>query len=145
MPPKPKPQAPPAKTLEEVVQELDRYPVEAFLFVQEGLQHAAARIHGAPSAEPKTPRHISGQELCEGLRDFALQRWGRLSRTVLRSWGIHSTFDFGQIVFALIANQIFAKTEEDEIEDFRDVYDFRTAFEADYRIPQAQASSKGRS
>ena len=26
------------------------------------------------------------------------------------------------------------KTEEDEIDDFRDVFDFRTAFDAGYRI-----------
>jgi uncharacterized repeat protein (TIGR04138 family) len=27
------------------------------------------------------------------------------------------------------------KTDDDSLEDFRNVYDFRTAFEAEYQIP----------
>lgn len=134
MPPK---QTPPqeVKTLEEVVAELDRYPIEAFLFLQEGLNFAVQQFHGQQNADG-TPRHVSGQQLCQGLRDFALNRWGRLARTVLRRWGINSTYDFGRIVFALISAKMLDKTEQDEIDDFRDVYDFRAAFEADYRIPE---------
>lgn len=124
----------PHKTLQQLVEEMDRYPIEAFLFVQEGLKFAVDRTHG-PANETPSIRHISGQELSEGLREFSLQRWGRLSRTVLRQWGISSTFDFGRIVFGMIANGMMQKTEEDSIEDFKDVYDFKAAFEADYRIP----------
>jgi uncharacterized repeat protein (TIGR04138 family) len=134
----------PTKTLEQVVQELDRYPVDAFQFVQEGLNYTVQKLQRPQKG--KEPQHVTGEQLCEGLREYALHRWGRLARTVLRRWGINSTYDFGQIVFALIANKIFAKTDEDDIEDFRDVYDFRSAFESDYRIPetQPQASAKGR-
>lgn len=134
------------KTLEQVVAELDRYPIEAFLFVQEGLNFTVQRFHRNQSKE-QPARHVSGQQLCEGLREFALTRWGRLARTVLRRWGINSTYDFGRIVFALIAASMLQKTDEDEIDDFREVYDFRTAFEAGYQIPdpQPQASAKGRS
>lgn len=139
----PKNQTPPAKTIEQVVQELDRYPIEAFQFIQEGLNFSVQRFHGK---QADTPKHVSGQQLCEGLREFALMRWGRLSRTVLRRWGINATYDFGRIVFALIANGMLQKTDEDEIDDFRDVYDFRRAFESEYQIPetQPQASAKGR-
>ena len=64
-------------------------------------------------------------------------RWplGVAGRTVLERWGITSTMDFGRIVFVLIENSILQKTNEDTINDFRNVYDFRTAFEAKYRIP----------
>jgi uncharacterized repeat protein (TIGR04138 family) len=127
---------PAAKTLEQIVADLDRYPIDAFVFVQEGLEFAIKRIHGERNADG-TPRHVTGQQLCEGLREFALNRWGRLSRTVLRRWGVTSTYDFGRIVFAMIAGKLFDKTENDEIDDFRDVYDFRSAFESDYRIPEA--------
>ena len=69
-----------------------------------------------------------------GLREFALQRWGLMARTVLQRWNITSTFDFGRIVFAMVENDLMQKTDEDSIEDFRNVYDFKTAFEADYPI-----------
>lgn len=123
----------PEKTLEDVVEQLGTYPVDAFLFVQEGLGATVRRIHGE-STDPEINRHISGQELSIGLRDFALQQWGMLARTVLLRWGITSTFDFGRIVFALVDNGLMQKTDRDTIEDFRNVYDFKDAFEAGYRI-----------
>jgi uncharacterized repeat protein (TIGR04138 family) len=60
-----------------------------------------------------------------------------MARTVLRRWGITSTLDFGQIVFALIQADQMQRTEEDTLDDFRNVYDFRTAFESGYRIHTA--------
>lgn len=122
------------RSLQEIVEDLDRYPVEAFHFVQQGLAYAVDKIHGGAS-EPGVNRHVSGQQLCEGLREFALLKWGMLARTVLRRWNINSTLDFGRIVFALVDNGLLRKTEQDCIEDFRGVYDFRTAFEGGYRIP----------
>ena len=65
----------------------------------------------------------------------ALARWGLMAGAVLRRWGITSTMDFGRIVFVMIENGMLQKTDDDTIEDFRNVYDFRTAFEAKYRIP----------
>src|SRR3954451_21366348 len=117
------------KTLEEIVDEVAIYSADAYQFVQEGLSFAVQRVHGERS-DPKTNRHISGQQLCEGLRDYALARGGLMAGTVLGRWGITSTMDFGRIVFVLIENSMLQKTDEDTIEDFRNVYDFRTAFEA---------------
>jgi uncharacterized repeat protein (TIGR04138 family) len=78
--------------------------------------------------------HISGQELCYGLRDLAIERWGLLAPVVLAAWGIRSTRDFGRMVFALVDNHLLQKQPDDCIEDFDDVYDFRAAFEGTYRI-----------
>ena len=75
--------------------------------------------------------------MCDGLREFALSQWGLLARTVLRRWGISSTLDFGRIVFSLIEAGQMQKTPDDSVEDFRNVYDFRTAFESGYRIQLA--------
>ena len=36
--------------------------------------------------------------------------------------------DFGNIVFNMIAVKLFSKTEDDTLEDFRDVYRFESAF-----------------
>ena len=120
------------KTLQEVVDEVGLYPIEAFLFLQQGLGHAVNLIHGEFSEEtsdPNVSRHITGPQLCQGLRAYALAQWGMLARVVLERWGIHSTFDFGRIVFALIEAGHMSKTDTDTIEDFRNVYDFKTAFD----------------
>lgn len=119
--------------MQEIVTELGLYPLEAFEFVQKGLAYTVNKTHGPPEEE-KTNRHVTGQQLCQGLRDYALMQWGMLAGTVLRRWNIHSTLDFGRIVFALIDGGMMHKTESDTINDFRDVYDFKTVFESDYKI-----------
>ena len=48
--------------------------------------------------------------------------------TVLSYWGIRSTEDVGHMVFNLIGAGIFGKTEEDSIEDFKNIFDFHEAF-----------------
>jgi uncharacterized repeat protein (TIGR04138 family) len=124
------------RTLKEIVHDLSLYPIEAFHFVEEGLSFTADQIHGKRAGtQPAGPsRHISGQQLCEGLRRYALLQWGLLAQTVLRRWNITCTLDFGRIVFAMIDAGRLQKTERDSIDDFRNVFDFRTAFEQDYRI-----------
>lgn len=76
----------------------------------------------------KPPRHVSGQELCEGIRKYAIDQFGPLARTVLEHWGIDATVDFGQIVFALVSIGLMRKTDEDSLEDFKAVYEFKDAF-----------------
>ena len=125
------------RTLQQIVHDLALYPLEAFQFVEEGLSFAANQVHGQlPPGKtvPSASRHISGKQLCEGLRRYALLNWGLLAQTVLRRWNITCTLDFGRIVFALIDAGRLQKTEHDSLEDFRNVFDFRTAFEDDYRI-----------
>ena len=130
-------QTPPReKTLEQVMIDVGLYPRDAYEFVQQGLGFTAHRIHGQAKAEAvETPsRHVSGQQLCEGLRDYALAQWGLLARAVLRRWSITSTLDFGRIVFALIEAGQLQKTDEDTLEDFKAVFDFRTGFDRTYKI-----------
>ena len=74
------------------------------------------------------PRHITGQEFCEGVRKYAIDQFGPMAGTVLEHWGIHETLDFGQIVFALVDIGLMRKTEEDSLNDFKNVYDFKKAF-----------------
>ena len=121
------------KTLQEIVDEVNLYPIEAFLFLQEGLGYSVTLVHGE-MIDPNVSRHITGPQLCEGLRSYALVQWGMLARVVLARWSITSTFDFGRIVFALVDAGHMQKTEADTIEDFRNVYDFKTAFDGSYKI-----------
>lgn len=115
--------------------EYGAYPPEAYDFVQQGLSFTVQQIHGRTAAKPRASRHVSGQQLCEGIRQYALAQYGMLAATVLRLWNINSTLDFGRIVFALIEAGHMQKTDEDTIEDFRNVYDFKAAFETEYNIP----------
>lgn len=109
---------------------LRSFPPQAYQFVREGLAHTVKITHGdAGDAEgDDESRHVSGQQLCMGLRDYALRRYGLLARTVLRSWNIHSTEDFGRLVFEMIDAKLFRKTEEDRPEHFHGVFDFDEAF-----------------
>ncbi len=105
----------------------------AYEFVHQGLVYTVNRIYGPPK-NPPVSRHVTGQQLCCGLRELATKQWGFLARTVLSRWNITSTFDFGQIVFSLAQQKVMSTTPQDNIEDFRDVFDFTKAFESNYHI-----------
>jgi uncharacterized repeat protein (TIGR04138 family) len=80
-------------------------------------------------------RHVSGVELSWAVREYALDRWGRLARIVLHRWNVRETLDFGRIVFAMVENGYMQKQPHDSIDDFRNVFDFREAFDDAYHIP----------
>jgi uncharacterized repeat protein (TIGR04138 family) len=106
------------------------YPVKAYQFVSAGLSHTARVVHKELAVgDVDSSRHISGQQLCLGLRDYAIRQYGMLARTVLAHWHIQSTSDFGKIVFAMIDAGLMRKTDSDSIEDFDGVFDFDEAFE----------------
>lgn len=107
----------------------NRYAPEAFLFLNEGLLLTLKQIQ----EKEKKARQISGAELADGLRNYALAQFGPIAMTVLSRWGVHTTRDFGEIVFALLAAGLLGKTEDDKIEDFDNLYDFDAAFRAPFR------------
>ena len=88
----------------------------------------AAAIDAAGGCE-KLNRHVNGRELCWALRDYALERWGMLAKTVLEGWNIKRTNDFGRIVFGFIDFDMMRKQPEDSPEDFDDIYNFNEAFD----------------
>ena len=104
------------------------YAPEAFAFLQRGLANTVDLI----LADEDEPRHIGGGELCEGLRDFALDQWGAMAGFVLGRWGVTSTNDFGAMVYHLVAHDVLSTSDQDQPDDFDDVFDF-SEFD-DYRI-----------
>lgn len=116
------------ESLIRIVQLDGRYPIEAYQFLEAGLSATAQRRHG--DAEPGRKRHVTGQELCQGLRDLAVRWWGPLAPMVLSHWNICGTRDFGEMVFLLVEHELMARQASDRIEDFDDVYDFDEAFGA---------------
>ena len=138
----------PSHPITKLLKEDRRYAFEAYVFVFEALGYAqnvlsmGTETATEPAEQPQpeseeetaTERHVSGQELCEAIRRFAIDQYGYMAKTVLNSWGIHCTGDFGEIVFNLIRIEQMRKTAHDCREDFDDVYDFDTAFQQDFRI-----------
>ena len=120
------------KTLKEIAGET-RYPVGAFEFVRKGLDYTVRRIHREPEKLEEGERHVSGQQLCEGLRRYALKQYGFLARTVLRRWRLNQTEDFGEIVFAMVNGGLMQMSEGDSIHDFGSGFDFDKLF--DVEIP----------
>ncbi|NLE30058.1 MAG: hypothetical protein GX629_10365 [Phycisphaerae bacterium] len=118
------------KSLEDLARENGRYPVDAYNFVREGLKYTVQKLHQAN----QTDQHITGRDLCLGLRDLAIKRWGLLAGLVLKHWNIQGTMDFGRIVFAMVDAGWMAKRDEDRIDDFLDIYDFRTTFNQDLTL-----------
>jgi len=101
-----------------------RFREQAYLFVLSALHQVVGGL--------VQPRHISGRELSMGVRTLALRDFGPLARSVLAHWGIESTADVGEIVFALVDAGVLVKEEDDSLRDFQDLFDFHEAFERDY-------------
>jgi uncharacterized repeat protein (TIGR04138 family) len=100
------------------------YSETAYLFILAALHYTIERVGEA--------RHISGRELAEGCRDLAIERFGLMARSVLEFWGIRTTRDLGEIVFALVECGVLVKQDGDCVDDFRDVFTFCDAFEQNY-------------
>ena len=122
-----------------------RYKFEAYQFIREALQYAQENmpeLSQAPYVQApsggEAPRHITGQQLCEACRLYALEQYGYLALLVLSSWGVQSTSDFGEIVYNLIRIEQMRKSESDRREDFDDVYSFDDAFEPQFELLQRE-------
>jgi uncharacterized repeat protein (TIGR04138 family) len=114
-----------AEALDSIVASDPRYQRDAYVFLRDSLDFTTKQQKKVKGA---TVRHVTGPELLGGVRQYALKEFGPLVMTVFDNWGIHSCEDVGNMVFNLIGAGIFGKTEEDSIEDFKNVYDFEEAF-----------------
>ena len=115
------------KSFENIANEENRFSHQALKFVLEGLDYTAKKM----TTERK---HVSGQALCKGLKELAGEKWGRLAVLVLNTWGVKNTRDFGEIVFSLIKHNWMSAQPADSIDDFNDVYDFKTAFKDQFKF-----------
>jgi uncharacterized repeat protein (TIGR04138 family) len=131
--------------LEEVVKRNPRYAYEAYEFVFQALNFTQKMLGREPPPNPDDPdhvephHHVTGPELLEGIRVFALREFGLMARTVLHQWGIDRTDDFGEIVFNLIEAELMSRTAEDSRDDFRAVYDLDEALVQGFRIQLDEA------
>jgi len=130
--------SPEQRALIELTQKDRRFSLEAYIFVQESLSYAHTSMSlgssEASSAGEETDRHMTGQQLCGAIREYAREQYGYMAKAVLNNWGLQTTGDFGDIVYNLIEIGMMKKSENDRREDFDDVYDFETAFVEDFQI-----------
>jgi uncharacterized repeat protein (TIGR04138 family) len=114
-----------AETLESVVANDPRYQRDGYIFLRDALDFTTKQ---QKKVKGVSVRHVTGPELLDGVRQYALKEFGPMVMTVFDSWGIRSCEDIGHMVFNLIGAGVFGKTEQDSIDDFKNVYDFKEAF-----------------
>ena len=141
----------PSHPIAKLLKDDRRYKIDAYAFVFEALNYAHAQLgmgterpteseegqadEGESPEPPKeSERHLTGQQLCEAIRQYALEQYGYMAKCVLNSWGVTGTSDFGEIVFNLIGIGQMRKTSEDRREDFNDVFDFETGLRQSFKI-----------
>ncbi len=123
-----------------------RYPIAAYAFVKESLRYAADVLEmGMDVADdtdlgeecvpiPQAEQHLTGQQLCEAIRQFSLNQFGFMAKVVMNEWGIYSTADYGNIVYNMIDAGLMKKSEHDRQSDFDAVYDFESEFDHGFEI-----------
>jgi len=126
-------------TVEQIVAKDARYHRDAYQFVRESLDYTqkagpkSGKQEGRQSSDSRKARegeeqHVTGQQLLDGIRGYALQTYGPMTLTVFHEWGIRRCEDFGEIVFNMVEHNLLGKTESDSRDDFKGGYDFEEAF-----------------
>ena len=126
------------EALEAILAKDKRFAREAYLFVREALDFTQKLILKENRGQI---RHVSGQELLDGIRQYALQQFGPMVVTVFEEWGVKSCRDFGEIVFNMVEASLLAKTEKDSRDDFQNGYDFTDAFRKPF-WPESRLNSE---
>ena len=122
--------------LYEIILEDPRYKVDAYEFVLNALSFTQKKFSRL--------RHVTGEELLEGIKILLMEKFGPMTLTVLEHWGVHATEDFGNIVFNLVHKRVLSQTEEDNIQNFKNGFDFEKVFSKGYRRRLEQKISRMR-
>ena len=127
--------------LHQLVSRDRRYPIEAYFFVRDALTYAADSMelsnqyhHESELFKSAEEHHLTGQQLCEAIREFAVNQFGYMARIVLKNWGIETTSGFGDIVYSMIEIGLMKKSDQDCRSHFDNVYEFEAAFDDQFQI-----------
>jgi uncharacterized repeat protein (TIGR04138 family) len=113
------------EALDQILAKDERFHRDAYLFMREALDFTQKLVGRENQGKV---RHVSGQELLDGLRQYSLQQFGPMTATVFEEWGIRNCQNFGEIVFNMVEIGLLAKTDKDTRDDFQSGYDFTEAF-----------------
>jgi uncharacterized repeat protein (TIGR04138 family) len=126
-----------------ICREDPRFDRRAYTFIRQALDHTVKELRKRQPERTSRSQHVTGAELLAGIRDFALEQYGPLTKTVLNSWGLTRCSDFGDLVFNLIDYNVFSKTDSDRREDFAEIYDFEEAFVKPFVPARSRRTSLG--
>jgi len=127
------------ETVEQLTLENPKFDSNVYFFMREALDFTIKMLEKPADG---AARHVTGGELLDGIRKYALQEFGPITKTVLNRWGIERCEDFGEIVFIMVEKGVLGKTDEDRQEDFTGGYDFETAFCKPFRPTRKAASNR---
>ena len=134
------------EAIRDIIRRDPRYPQDAYEFIRESLDHTVKLFK--KDAVGKN-RHVTGQELLDGLRHYALDQFGPLAFTVLESWNLRSCEDIGAVVFNMVNRGVLGKTDQDKPDDFKSGYDFKEAFRRPFeparKVPPARPTRPAKS
>ena len=127
-----------------------RYKMESYRFINEALIYAQNVLKLGKETKPETPaeiepvdeKHVTGQDLSRAVKEYALQQYGLMARSVLNELGIKKTDDIGRIVYNLIEIGLMKKTDEDKIEDFYNVFDLGAELDRDFAFLKGGEQAK---
>jgi uncharacterized repeat protein (TIGR04138 family) len=126
------------EALEQILARDARFHRDAYHFLREALDYTQRNQPREPRAKI---RHVTGQELLDGIRRYALEQFGPMAITVLEEWGVRRGEDFGDMVFNMVEARLLAKTDQDSRDDFTGAYTFEEAFRKPF-LPTIKASEK---
>ncbi len=114
------------EAVEQILAQDNRFHRDAYGFTREALDFTRKLI--GKDNQGKLRHDVTGKELLEGIRQFALNQFGPMAATVFEEWGVRQCSDFGDIVFNMVEVSVLTKTEKDSRDDFQGGYDFTDAF-----------------
>ena len=117
-----------------------RYARGAYYFLRQALDFSLKKLH--KSGDLDKSNHLTGQQLLDGIRLYAIDQYGPMVRPVLKHWGIRECRDFGNIVFNLVECEVLGKTDQDSVEDFSSGYKFNAAFDKPFRPERIKPTIK---
>lgn len=134
------------EVLDEILGKDPRYQRDAYFFVREALDYTQKKVTKANHGKP---RHVTGPELLDGIREFALKTYGPMTLTLFDEWGLTRCEDFGEIVFNMVDSKLLGKTDDDSKDDFKATYEFKAAFRNPFlpsrKLPKKKKPSKPKS
>ncbi|HHT9128736.1 MAG TPA: Minf_1886 family protein [Candidatus Wujingus californicus] len=120
--------------IKEIIKKDARYSLQAYQFIFEALDYTTNMLGKNQHKTTDVDRHVTGKQLMEGIKQYAIKQFGFMTLTVFEQWGINQDIDFGNIVFNLVESGLMGKTDKDSLDDFKNNYDMKKVFDEEFKF-----------
>ncbi len=120
--------------IKEIIKKDARYSPQAYQFIFEALDYTTNMLGKNQHKTTDVDRHVTGKQLMEGIKQYAIKQFGFMTLTVFEQWGINQDIDFGNIVFNLVERGLMGKTDKDSLDDFKNNYDMKKVFDEEFKF-----------